>query len=61
MRDGLEEEMVEGITVVVGVHVNPAGQLVVVGADVGVVVYIEALPTVKVISEEDTDPDSILK
>ena len=43
---GLEERMVEGIPVVVGVatgvHVNPSGQLVVVGA------YVEALPVVKV-------------
>jgi len=48
----LEERMVEGITVVVGVatgvHVNPSGQLVVVGATVGVVMYVEVLPVVKV-------------
>jgi hypothetical protein len=44
VRAGLEEETE------IGVHVNPGGQLVVVGADVGVVVYIEALPVVKVIS-----------
>jgi hypothetical protein len=49
---GVEGEMVEGEIeeTDAGVHVNPAGQLVVVGADVGVVVYVEVLPVVKVIS-----------